>query len=360
MSAPRHLRWIVALSVALILAAALRPVPTSAPIEASARFTTCVICGDRGVADAILNVLLFAPLGVALALGPSSGRRVVVLAGALSAAIEILQLAIAGRHASLGDVIFNALGATLGLLLVRRWGALFHAPPTRAARLSLVVAVLAVGVFGLTGYFLAPAFPLSSYHARWTPTVNVTDPYRGRVLAASVGGEPLPAGPLTQSASITPALRGGEPFRVTIVAGPPPSRMAPIVGIYDYLLREIAIIGADGQHLVWRYRTRGRSWRLDQPDLQITRALGSGAVRIGDTIDVVVRRNTPAWTVEVNERLYRRGFSVGWGWGWLLPLERVTPRTATLLGFCWMAGLLLPFGYWARLRWESLMAAGMV
>ncbi len=358
MTATRRRPWLLGLSVALILAAALAPISTPRAAAASAPLTICVICGDRGVADAILNVLLFVPFGVALALGPWPGRRALALAVSLSVGIEILQLAIAGRHASAGDVIFNALGTALGLLLVRRWTALFDPRSPRAARLSLVAAVLTVGIFGLTGYLLAPAFPSSTYHARWTPTTNVVDPYRGTVLAAAVGGEPVPPGPLARSAAITGALRQGQPFRITVVAGPPPTRMAPIVGIYDDVLRQVAIIGADGDHLVWRYQTKARRWRLDQPDLRIAGALG--AIRSGDTITLTVQRRPPGWSVGASERRYHRGFTVGSGWGWLFPLKRLSPAAETFLGILWAAALLVPLGYWARLRWESLVAAGLV
>jgi glycopeptide antibiotics resistance protein len=70
--------------------------------------------------NAVGNVLLFGPFGAALRL---LGRRhgAATLAGlGLSAAIEVVQLAIPGRTTSTADVIWNTLGAALGWTLVAR------------------------------------------------------------------------------------------------------------------------------------------------------------------------------------------------------------------------------------------------
>ncbi len=74
--------------------------------------------------QALVNVLLFVPLGGFLALlGRWSWVRVSLGAAALSVAVEVLQfLLISGRYASVGDVILNVSGAVIGYALVSRWG----------------------------------------------------------------------------------------------------------------------------------------------------------------------------------------------------------------------------------------------
>lgn len=356
---PTPRRRALALSIALILAAALPPVTTRLSDATKLALVLCVICGDRGTADAILNVLLFVPLGAALALGSLSGPRALGVPASLSAGLEIVQLAIPGRHPSAADVIFNVIGAALGLLLVRYGKGLFDPHARWAPGESLVAACLAVGVFGLTGVLLAPAFPLSSYEARWTPTVNVDEPYRGTVFAAAAGREPLPPGPLARSAAITAELRQGEPVRVAVIAGPQTRRMAPIVGVYDDRLRQIAIVAADGGDLVWRYRTRAHALLLDQPDLRIHGALSESGVRVRDTLQLAVRRRPTGWTAEVGGRRYDAGFTIGSGWALLLPWKDLPPVAETFLGCCWIAALIVPLGYWTRRRWESLVGIGL-
>lgn len=81
-----------------------------------------------GVADILLNVLLFVPFGV-FAAAPGSGSRRrraarAALAGALlSAAIEVAQGLLPGRFPSLADILANGLGAWLGARLILAWAA---------------------------------------------------------------------------------------------------------------------------------------------------------------------------------------------------------------------------------------------
>lgn len=73
------------------------------------------------VGDVLGNVLLFVPLGLAVAgaagAGRSSAARLTAAGGAgagLSLAVEALQLLVPGRATDVDDVIFNTLGALVG------------------------------------------------------------------------------------------------------------------------------------------------------------------------------------------------------------------------------------------------------
>ena len=66
------------------------------------------------------NVLLFAPLGAGLQLLGWGGRRTVAAGFALSAAVELAQLAIPGRTTSTADVLCNTAGAALGWWIASR------------------------------------------------------------------------------------------------------------------------------------------------------------------------------------------------------------------------------------------------
>jgi VanZ family protein len=78
--------------------------------------------------DVLLNIALFLPLGFLLRSlqhgRPGRGRRVVVLLGAASVAVEIGQLFLHGRFSSPVDVFANTAGAYLGVVLrdrIERW-----------------------------------------------------------------------------------------------------------------------------------------------------------------------------------------------------------------------------------------------
>ena len=79
----------------------------------------CLWCGHFALADAFLNVALFVPLGIALGLAlPRAARLAVLLALGLSVSIELAQLLLPGRFATVADVAANGLGAAIGVRAV--------------------------------------------------------------------------------------------------------------------------------------------------------------------------------------------------------------------------------------------------
>ena len=117
MRSPPHL--VVATSLTVIAVLTLTP----APDTDTASWLTCIFCGERATADAVRNILLFAPLGVGLRLMHLSERKAIAFAMLLSGSVELLQLVIPGRDASVGDLLSNSVGCMLGISLVvsSRW-----------------------------------------------------------------------------------------------------------------------------------------------------------------------------------------------------------------------------------------------
>jgi hypothetical protein len=76
----------------------------------------CLVCEpEYDIPNLALNVALFAPLGVGLALCGFGRGAAIAIALSATLVVEALQYqVIAGRDASLGDVLANALGAALG------------------------------------------------------------------------------------------------------------------------------------------------------------------------------------------------------------------------------------------------------
>lgn len=112
--------------------------------------------------DVPLNILLFVPFGFGLAgllvwRGRQTGVawRVVLIAAALSAALEAAQLFMPDRAPSFSDVAANAVGALLGYGLFRAWEMGFSLALERyATRRNLLIglALYATGVALLTVY----------------------------------------------------------------------------------------------------------------------------------------------------------------------------------------------------------------
>ena len=139
----RLTREAVAVLGAAIAAILLATLPPDFSREAQ-NWTNCVLCGERGTADAIVNLILFAPFGAGLRLARLPPLRAILVGALLSALVELAQTVIPGRDPSLGDVLFNTLGTGFGFGLAACAPRLARLPDPAAARLSLAFAVLFV------------------------------------------------------------------------------------------------------------------------------------------------------------------------------------------------------------------------
>jgi hypothetical protein len=331
------------LALFLVLALTLFPSPGSTVPEAR----WCLICGQRGAADALLNVILFLPLGMALARCGIARRGAFLTAVVLSASIELVQVTIPGRDASLGDLFFNGLGALAGAWVFTR-AAIWMMPAARRAwRYSLLAVGCALVVFALTGHLLESSPPQSQYYGFWTPDLGHLEPYRGRVLMAELGGYEIGHGRIRESARVRRLLLDRAPLEVMAIAGPPTSRLGGLLAVYDDAQREVLLVGPDRSDLVFRYHARATSLRLDQPDIRL--AGGLRTIEVGDTLEVRVL-SVPAGYCLVLDRQPERcsSFGIGDGWTLLFYIRGVASWLKITLGILWVALMVLPTGYWAR------------
>ena len=323
--------------------------PTAGP------FVACIVCGERGAADVLLNVIMFLPLGALLALRRSSLPWVALAALSLSVLIEGVQVPLEGRDASLGDVFFNTLGGVVGFALAGVMVRQLTAGP-RATMGPVVVAALALGVIGATGLLLRPTFPGSVYYGQWTANLGHLEWYRGRVYEATLGGVLLPAHRLADSRRVRELLLAGVRLDVHAVAGPWVPGLAPLFSIFDDRQREIVLLGPDRDDLVLRYRTRATAWALDQPDLRLRGAFAH--VSAGDTLSVAAWQESRGYCLAVNEaRACGLGFTAGRGWGILLYAERFPAWLKGALDIGWLAGLLALVGF-AGMPRSAVIAGG--
>lgn len=131
-------------------------------------FSYCLACDFRWLADAVLNIALFLPLGFAAAWGGRSFWKV-SLAGALfSTLIELMQMVVPGRDPALRDILCNAAGAALGAAAAYR-PRYWLEPSVRTAWLVGAAGSAIFAVIACTALLLAPADP------RTPPTVEVVN-----------------------------------------------------------------------------------------------------------------------------------------------------------------------------------------
>lgn len=299
----------------------------------------CLLCGELGLSDAVANVALFVPLAIALRCSGVSGRTTIALGLLLSATIEFAQLRVVpGRYAAVGDVVWNTVGAALGVALA------WWLPVRRRSGLrAFAAAAAAMAVIVGAGLVLRPSFPPTVYYGQWTANLGMYEWYRGQVLSADIAGVPLPSWRLPDSRAVRERLRAGAPLRVRAVAGRRTERLAPLFSIADAEQRGILLIGPDRDDLVLHVSTRAVDFRLSQPDLRWRGALAG--VKPGDTLIVELRRTQRGYCLRLNGReRCSLAHAVGRAWGLVQFVPHLPAAAQAVLGCVFMVIMGLPIG----------------
>jgi VanZ family protein len=350
--APRWYLALLTLAVGAILVATLAPGDPDAPALA------CTTCAASLLANAVANVLLYLPLGVATALLGWGLGLALVLGAALSATIESLQLVIPGRNSAPLDVLTNTVGTAVGYFVALR--ARWWLRPTSPASgwLALGSALAFLSVCALTILLLQPVATGSLYHAQWTTRVPGLAVYEGRLLDATLDDIALPQGRITEPARVRELLRDGATLTVVFVAGPPPSELAPVFGLSDSEYRQLITISADEEDLVFGYLSRAATLRLNQPETRLAGALRG--IAPGDEVTVLADLRSPVRCLTVNAvRMCDRPSLLGSGWALVAAPDHFPPWTYRGMSLAWLAVLAFPFGLWVRKDLPSV-AGGLV
>ncbi len=341
--------WIItALSLCLIAYFTLRPVPEQAAAVAETSPWCFVGCGDLGVLDIILNVLLFVPLGIGL--GLVRGTRAAVVIGLLcSVAIELTQFRlIAGRDASLRDVITNTIGAGLGAALVTLWRPILLCQSHTARRLATLACIGWLAVLAGTGFANQPSLPQSTWFGQWAPELGQFDTFPGTVRDVHLDQTFLPAGILTKGAEVRDSLLTQRyRLQASAVAEGPTEREAPIFSIFDDQQQEILVLAQAGRSIHFRTRTRASDYGLRSPAVR----LDGFPIEPGTPVKITIRRDGPRLSLALDgaegPARWTSRTTVGSGWALLLPWEYAEGPEASFGALIWLGGLLLPSGYWA-------------
>ncbi len=304
----------------------------------------CFPCGDRGGADAVLNVALFAPPGFLLALSGAGLGSVAIAGAAASALIETIQTMLPGRFPTLADIVFNALGAVVGWLVFR---GLIRGAFT-PGRLTLATLALLV----LTAALSAPGAPSGVLYGQYTPRLGSYAAYDGKLVDASVDGTSVASGASNDSDSLRARLQGGGPVAVRFVVGSPSSRWAPVFAVFSGDREEGVFVAVRGNDLLVRRRLRAADLRLQRPSWVVPGSLASFSR--GDTVDLLTSETATGQCVGVGPAVgvgagrgaeaarasVRRcglGIEPGGGWRFLMGSPSWSPGLARTLSVLWLA-----------------------
>jgi len=244
----------------------------------------CILCGDRGASDLLLNVVLFLPLGAALANAGVSPLRALLIGLVFASAIEVAQVLLPGRSPTLRDVVTNGAGAWLGALMmihVGRW----LSGGQYATRRLWGATVLVLATVMATGWLLRPAPTSAQYWSQFAPRLGSLGFWDGTVHeAVVVGSAPIEHGRFPSERIVRDLHRA--PIRVSVTAGSRPDRISPIFALADDDQHHILMISQQDDDIVVRTYRRTSALRLDTPDIRFLNAFAGVAPGARAVIEV--------------------------------------------------------------------------
>jgi hypothetical protein len=344
----------VAAALVWLAAMTLTPQPEMAGAVA-ATSPWCLVCGDTGLVDTLLNVVLFVPYGIALALAGTPRRRTLALVLATTLLIELLQMKVVpGRDASLGDVLTNCAGGVLGAWLAGQWR-LFVAPrAVGARRLALLATAAWLGLTTVVGWLEERVVPNQEYIVRYGAAVPGHDAFTGRVLGAAINGWPVDSGHMRDYVPYMLELQHDSArFEIRIAAGAPTRRAARIADLGTGFPEPhgVLILEQRGRDAIFQWRMRTQEFHLRSPAMRLPDALAAAP---GDTLTLAgAYGHDRLWLTAAlagrpaAARSIAVPLSPSWSWAMLLPFEYEFGPEVYGLTALWLACLLFLPGYWA-------------
>ncbi|MEP6573339.1 MAG: VanZ family protein [Gemmatimonadota bacterium] len=327
----------------------------------------CLVCGESGAQDVVLNILLFVPLGIGLGLWRVPRRRAILAVVLTTLCVETIQFAfLAGRDASLSDVMTNSAGGLLGIAAGWNWLWLVQPGPRHAQLLAWLAAAFWLATLAGTGVLLAVRLPETVYFGQWAPQLGQFDQFPGKVESVTLNGRTLPGQRMMDSPRVRAVLES-DSFTVSVraVAGALTERIAPMISIFDDHEQEILVLGQWRHGLVFRLRSRASGILLREPAVALGRVFSGKApdsIEVSATVErghVTLRAasaGNPARTIELDR-------TPAWGWTFLIPGTMAFGSAINLLSGVWLGALILPFGFWlgrAEVGWLVAPACGVI
>jgi len=346
----RYAPFPIAAALVAILFATILPVSGNPPSFAP----FCIGCGESGATDLVLNLLLFTPLGVGLALAGMHVRPAMGAMVATTVAIEALQLFIPGRDTSLGDVLANALGGALGFLVASHRDHLLR--PSRVFERALLVAwsIAWLAVITISAYAMTPSPTRSPYVALIARDLGKNFPdFPGEVLKPRIDTLPIANGELSQEVARTLTFRRRATIRATLVPAACPATTAAILQIADTQKRPIVFMAQRGSDLVLSVRSGANVLRLRAMHYVLARVFGEAGCRAqSESIRVAAAYN--GRTMDLHAEFARTSPlvtslspTVKDGWRLLTPRQTYLEAgiASQIYGGIWLFCLSLPFGF---------------
>lgn len=326
-----------------LLAGTLRPATGS--LQSETRL--CLICGAVGGADFVANILAFIPFGMAVRGVLRSTRRAAIVVVVFTLLIELLQWRVVpGRDASLGDVVANALGGTVGALIAARWRHVLL--PERGRALIIGWSAVSIAVLGATYWMLMPSPVIYRYWSYWAPQQRGHQSFRGSIRNVTLFGTPIPDLAKIEPSAMPAEYRSGE-IDLQFDLGPPyPTDVAAEVFRLANPLSQRANVAVLDRDVAFQPPLNASRWRFWSPSVRFSGVLdditkeASMHFRSGrGVVDLIVGQHGEEGTV-------RRGkLGPVDSWKFVLQDGAVPPILHPLLAVFWFLVVFAPLGLWS-------------
>jgi VanZ like family len=347
----RRLGAVVA-SVGLLAILVLTLIPN--PRQASVADETpllCLVCGESGGADVVLNLLLFIPLGVGLALLGRSWARVVALCALLSLGVETLQYAAhIGRDASLSDLLTNTASGAVGAVLVRRLDLLLAPGPLPARRLSLGAAAAWLAILSLTAISMHPWAPAGRLRNFCTASYPTSESFSGTARTMTLNAVALSCDQEVPRGEIRREIRRGQVLLETVVEAGGSSDGREVIHLVRASGTTLLLLAQQGRTAVFQAPRMAQALKLFAPAVWLPGAFPSrpdGPVTLTAEADGHHLRLSAAH--DGVRRVAELTLSPAYGWTLLFAIPMAPGAPLRIVAAIWLGALLLPAGYWAGL-----------
>ncbi len=335
---------VYAVAVTFILIATLRP----AGRPAFQGWSLCIICPRGGATEAVQNLLLFVPFGIAASFGRLRPGVAVFLGFSLSLVVECAQMVVPGRDPNLGDLLFNTLGTGVGWVLGAWARAIVMAPAHEAWRHAAGAAAATLTALAAGAWLLLPSWGDAPYR------VQQYGSHGGGLLEAYLGDLELSSGNLPGSAALALATRASLRVRAVIDT----ARRGPYwLRVFDGRNDEIVSIRRIRRDVQVRYRTNAATLSLEMTESRARGVLARFSP--GDTVDVQVSRDGLHHCAVV-DGVNACGFgpTLASSWAVVEALGHFPPWALALMDAAWLGLLFVPVGLSLRRDRLVLAAAG--
>jgi hypothetical protein len=337
--------------VLLLLAVVGIVLVTLLPGDRDASSRACLACGPHPGAGMLLNVVLFVPVGMALALLGTPWRAALAIAFSIALVVEILQLVLpAGHIASVSDVAMNVTGTALGLHLTRHRRAILYPRSRSALRFVISGAMVWLLVLLLTAVGLRPSVPRGDYTAQLSPDLDGFADHAGQLFAASLSGIELADGIVPGTDALRDAMRTRTQLDAQVELVPGPGGIAPLVRVVDDADHEVALLAQHRNDLIFRARVLATKLRLVTPSITMFDALARVDPASRRSVLVNAQREGGALRLSAYGREATLGLHSGVGWIFLAPPATALHRAPDVASMLWVGLPLFLIGYWTGRR----------